>query len=240
MDDLVNIVGERRTYSAEPHSHAHPYAQLILPVQGILSLKVQSTEFDDINQRVFFVDSYSLHSFYSKARNQFLVLDIPSSFLPPSDILAASCHMDERWEAVRTLLLNEVKDEPVQSQAIIELCRYSLHLLRQKESVPVSVRYIIENYHKKITVEKLAVLENYNTTYYCDWFKGKTGFTPMNYIKTVRMENAKKLLEHTDYSILQIAQQVGYEYQSTFTRVFHQNEGITPGGYRDKIRKLDK
>jgi transcriptional regulator GlxA family with amidase domain len=63
------------------------------------------------------------------------------------------------------------------------------------------------------------------------------GVTPQTYIQTVRLTEAKRLLQETDFSILAIAQQVGYEQQASLTRVFKQLEGTTPSNYRRQFYK---
>ena len=46
------------------------------------------------------------------------------------------------------------------------------------------------------------------------------------------VEEAKSLLEHTNYSIMEIAVACGYSDQSYFTKVFKKSTGITPKQYR--------
>lgn len=53
------------------------------------------------------------------------------------------------------------------------------------------------------------------------------------YIQKLRLQEAKQLLRETNYSMLAIAQQVGYEHQASLTRIFKQFEGMTPYAYRN-------
>lgn len=82
----------------------------------------------------------------------------------------------------------------------------------------------------------MALTEHFNVTYYCQWFYNQTGMTPNAYIQKIRLEKAKELLEGTNLSILEIAQLVGYSHQSSLTRLFQKNEGLSPACYK-KIRK---
>jgi len=88
------------------------------------------------------------------------------------------------------------------------------------------MRYIIEHYDQSITVTQLAELENYNVTYFNDWFKQQTGFPPSLYLRNVRISKAKELLVTTGLSIMEIAVMVGYSSNSTLTRAFHSQTGI--------------
>ena len=86
-----------------------------------------------------------------------------------------------------------------------------------------------------ITVNQLAEIENYNATYYSDWFKQQTGVSPSMYLRYIRINRAKELLEETDYTVMDIAVMVGYSSNSTFTRAFHSVAGMTPKEYREEI-----
>lgn len=67
-------------------------------------------------------------------------------------------------------------------------------------------------------------------------FKQATGETPIAYAQAVRMEQARKLLETRSLSIAHIAHQVGYEDISSFSRLFKQMTGLTPGHYRARYK----
>lgn len=69
-------------------------------------------------------------------------------------------------------------------------------------------------------------------TYYNGWFKQITGVSPSLYLRYLRINKAKELLETTDYDIIDIAVMVGYSSNSTFTRAFHDVTGVSPNAYR--------
>lgn len=66
-------------------------------------------------------------------------------------------------------------------------------------------------------------------------FKGVTGITPIEYLQKTRMEAAKKLLEQSRFSILEIMLRVGYNDLKTFRQLFKKHTGMTPTAYRDKF-----
>lgn len=61
--------------------------------------------------------------------------------------------------------------------------------------------------------------------------------SPKEYIIKIRLEKAKELLRDTDYTILQIAQMVGYQHHGSLTRLFREWVGVSPAVYRKTIRK---
>jgi len=95
------------------------------------------------------------------------------------------------------------------------------------------MRYISDHYDEPITVTQLAEMENYNVTYYNDWFKSQTGFPPSLYLRYVRISKAKELLTQTNFNIMEVAAMVGYSSNSTLTRAFHSLTGMTPKEYRE-------
>jgi signal transduction histidine kinase/ligand-binding sensor domain-containing protein/DNA-binding response OmpR family regulator len=64
--------------------------------------------------------------------------------------------------------------------------------------------------------------------------KSLTGQSAVQFIKDIRLRNARKLLEETEFNIAEIAYQVGYSDPSYFGRVFTQIVGMTPTAYREK------
>ena len=69
---------------------------------------------------------------------------------------------------------------------------------------------------------------------YC--FKQVTGMSLSSYLSLLRMNRARELLLTTDLSIREIASQIGYKKDSSFTSAFKKTEGCTPGRYRQMMR----
>lgn len=243
MDICQGIVGECRTYSDLTHTHEHVFAQLILPLQGTLSIATSLHNFELDDSRLFFLPPGCQHTFFAKNSNRFLVLDIPSFMLIGAESSkiqgGLSTVLDERWLAIRSLMLSEVSQQVAINQDLTSLFGYAYRVLL-REYTPRSIQYIHINYHQPLELQKLAELESYNLTYYCEWFKKLTGVTPKTYIQNLRLEKAKELLTHTNLSILQIAHRVGYEHHSSLTRLFRQYKNVTPLVYRQQARRSEK
>ena len=93
---------------------------------------------------------------------------------------------------------------------------------------------ISEHFDLPVTVNQLAEIENYNVTYYNDWFKQQTGCSPSLYLRKIRIDRAKELLLESRYTMMEIALMVGYSSNSTFTRAFHSITGKTPKAFREE------
>ena len=67
-------------------------------------------------------------------------------------------------------------------------------------------------------------------------FKKATGYSPLEYIQWLRIEEAKQMLELEDRPIEEIAFEVGYSDLASFRRLFRKIAGLTPGEYRRRFR----
>ncbi|MGB3986308.1 MAG: helix-turn-helix transcriptional regulator, partial [Limnochordia bacterium] len=63
-------------------------------------------------------------------------------------------------------------------------------------------------------------------------FKTVTGLTLIEYLNTIRIQEAQKLLADENLSITEIASLVGYDSQTYFGRMFKRITGLTPREYR--------
>jgi len=236
------IVCEYRTYTETINTHQHAFVQLILPLQGVLNIKTDQKNLKLSDSQLFLLPVECNHTFWATQNNRFLVLDIPQVMLPGSSELAKfpggnTYEMDEKWKAIRLLLVNEMDMENGADSDVTMLLRYFQKFLI-KEDRPDSVTYIQRHYNQDIKLEKLAQIEHYHVNYYCEWFKRTMHCTPLEYLKKVRIEHAKELLLGTNLNILQIAWEVGYAHHSSLTRAFKDIENITPQEYRQKNMKI--
>jgi len=55
---------------------------------------------------------------------------------------------------------------------------------------------------------------------------------PSTYLQHLRIDTARTLLEASDLGVDQIALQVGYGDPSSFSRLFRDRLGLSPGAYR--------
>jgi len=85
---------------------------------------------------------------------------------------------------------------------------------------------------KRITIDSLSEQFDIPTSTLKRCFKGVFGTTIHQYLKECRINAAKRLLQDSDQSILEIANAVGYENGSKFTSAFKEATGVTPSAYR--------
>ena len=95
--------------------------------------------------------------------------------------------------------------------------------------------YIELSLDRKISAADLASLVGYTRYYLTEKFKNETGMSVSDYIRKVRIERAKTLLETTDLSVSQIAEQLAFNTPGYFIHVFRELEGCTPALFREHL-----
>ncbi len=100
------------------------------------------------------------------------------------------------------------------------------------ETIKRSIRFITENYAYRITLSDVASEAHLNPSYFSSLFKQSTGISFKEYLNLVRIEESKRLLAITEFSIIDIAIGIGFEDQSYFSKVFKKYTGLTPKQFR--------
>lgn len=93
------------------------------------------------------------------------------------------------------------------------------------------VDYIRANLEGDIRLEDLAGIACLSRFHFVRAFKAATGKSPYRYVTDLRIERAKALLRLGQLSLLEIAVELNFSSQATFTRAFRKATGYTPGQY---------
>ena len=90
--------------------------------------------------------------------------------------------------------------------------------------------------YSNLTIKDLCDELNCGRTYLSILFKKNTGYTIMNYYNTLKIKEAKKLIQKGNYSISRISEMLNFSTQYYFSRVFKRIEGITPSEFKAKLK----
>lgn len=82
------------------------------------------------------------------------------------------------------------------------------------------------------TLDALAHHAGLSRTSLAERFRESMGNTPLNYLRTVRMQKAMAALSESERSLEQIAQEVGYTDAFSFSKVFKRTVGVAPRDFR--------
>lgn len=145
-------------------------------------------------------------------------------------------------EIVRSM--DETSDVLTTGQWQIFLGKLRNLILRMQEiRASVAVRpeirracnYCMGHLHMHITVTQMAEEAGLSVSYFKALFKREIGISPGDYIQRQKIQYACQLLSSAGNSIAQIAYTLGFCSQSHFTRIFHQEIGMTPSRYRKEL-----
>lgn len=107
---------------------------------------------------------------------------------------------------------------------------------QKKELMNKALRFIEENYHKNLNMAMVSNYISMNYSLFSISFKQYTGVNFVNYLKRIRINEAKRLLSTTDEKIIDISKQVGYDNEKHFMKTFKSICGISPSAYRKNMQ----
>lgn len=119
---------------------------------------------------------------------------------------------------------------------LLGLICHTMHTPDEKTPIQRAVldirNWIDIHYAEKISLAKLAQQACFSREYLCRGFGKVVGQSPIDYLISIRLQHARRLLIYTNESIDQIAQLCGFCSAGHFHSCFRQREGCTPHQYR--------
>ena len=103
---------------------------------------------------------------------------------------------------------------------------------RNVSLIDKAVHYMENHYQDEIGLDDVAGQVFLSTCYFSRLFKQVKGWSFTEYLTSIRMEEARKLLTTTSYSVADVAGKVGFRDARYFSQVFKRHTGKTPGSYR--------
>ncbi|MBN2221019.1 MAG: helix-turn-helix domain-containing protein [Vallitaleaceae bacterium] len=109
------------------------------------------------------------------------------------------------------------------------------HPSKLHKTIAEMIHYIHNHYKEELSLEILSQNHSLSKVYISRSFKQITGFSYIEYVNTVRIREAKRLLRETDQSIESIARETGFLSTTHFGRVFRSYNGNSPMQWRKQI-----
>ena len=106
----------------------------------------------------------------------------------------------------------------------------------EKNRIDLLLEYVQNNLGAAFKLKELALYTNLSISQFSTVFKSRTGYTPIDYINHLKVQKACQQLLLTEYPVKQIAYNLGIEDPYYFSRMFSKLMGISPNGYRKKIK----
>ena len=146
-------------------------------------------------------------------------------------------------------LLNEICGEAARAQpyASLRLCglmwEVLAEIMRGQEGIPLehnehiplleeAAAYARKHCEQEFSLKELAGLCGISPSYFRRLFGRHYGCAPRAYLRRARIQKAKSLMIGSGLNFSEIAQQLGFATVHSFSRAFHEVEGISPSQYR--------
>jgi len=174
-----------------------------------------------------------------------------SEFLNEDYVLRLELEEQQYMERLLFKLLRELgnKDdgfEVIANNTVLEILIVLMRIRHKNErEIPIGseqenrkiepvIEHIVTNYMKDINLDSLAHEFFISKFYLCKIFKKITGFTINEYLNSVRIKNAQKLILRGEYNFTEISEIVGYESITHFGRMFKKYTGLSPSQFKKK------
>ena len=133
---------------------------------------------------------------------------------------------------MQTARINLIEWHDIGQQPFARLAR-----TRQAEDAAVArcQTWIAQNYQTPAPVAAMVHVSGLSERSFKRRFQRATGMSPLEYVHTLRLEEAKQMLESGDAPIEAIANEVGYEDAGFFSRLFRRQVALTPAQYRKRF-----
>lgn len=230
-DALDCIVVAEAENGAEAIEAVHKYQPDII-ISDIKMPKMNGIEMlqklreENMDVRVIFLTAYGEFEYAQKACQ-----------LYASDYLLKPFQDGELEQAVEKVLhkicLEQGRSQKEESKdEIWKLVRKSQD---KSKYVKGALDYINENYgNNQMSVGMVAESLGISADHLSHIFKKETDYTVMQYITTLRMRNACKLLEDCRIKVYEVAEAVGYRDIAYFSSTFKKLVGVSPSEYQDR------
>jgi AraC-like DNA-binding protein len=235
-----NLTLDLRSYNRETQAHQHDYHQLVLPVDGTLSMRIGDLQGEVSSDQLAVIAAGQEHGFAAADRNCFVVADVPADLAPELERLPAFIHLDTALTHYVAFLHRQMlKGEGSHSSErqmlllLIQLLQERFgSSLRRDRRVEAARAYLDQHFYQNISLKQLAHVASLSPRQLSELFRRLLGMTPQQYLIEKRMQQAWQLLEAGHLRIQQVADRVGYSSLAAFSDRFRRHFGHSPRYFR--------
>ena len=101
--------------------------------------------------------------------------------------------------------------------------------------VQAVIDYMLEDLSRPLRLEEIAQSVNLSASRLQHLFKADMKMTAAQYLKSLRMQRAKQLIDSTFLNTKEVMQRVGIKDESHFVREFKKIYGLPPGSYKQRL-----
>lgn len=244
--------------------HFHNGYELIFVTNGAVTYEIDSTQSKVKAPAIILLNPFEQHKITEESENYertVLVLnaDLLEQNLSPRLTAMLKCRpvgfshtvkpKDDVFRSMQVILgsiENEIGQDNLFCQQYILNCVYNLLILMyraQESNTRFSPRmaeiqaFIDANYAEIDGVQSVAQEFCLSASHFSRVFKEYSGYSPVEYLKNIRLYHAQQLLLHSDYSVNEISLKVGFRETNNFIKQFKNQFNITPAQFRKDKEK---
>lgn len=205
---------------------------------------------------VYLVNAYDLFGFVAEGVNHVLVTTLNSGDSYEMAKPLSPLYMKEAYDKISHTLAAtflEIETKQAGYEEIVEGYIYRLiglfkrylptrfnekearHIATLSEKNKEIIDYINQHYQEELSLDRLAEHFFMSKYYLAHSFKEQVGLTVGNYLKEIRLIHSHLLVEQTDLSMIDIANQTGFSNVRSFSEGFKSKYGLSPMAYRQEL-----
>lgn len=237
-------------------SHLHYNIELALVKKGKTKVTVDSVVYNVEEGDLIIVFPNQMHRFETIDREKYILLIVNPDLLseltkifisgiPTSNLIKGGALDPELWSLAQSISKTYSEDEPYKDTVLHGyllaffgklLPRLTIKDVPSKECNVLGsiLNYCINNSDKPLSLDLLEKELHISKYYISHTMSSKLQMGFNDYVNSLRVSNACRLLQKTDKSITEISDLVGFNTLRTFNRAFLKQMGMTPSEYRAK------
>lgn len=249
--DANDLTFERDTYSPPHYAET---VEILVNKGSVGELYVCGKRYELFGEQAFYIPPYGVHSTrYKKSGGIMTVLKINLSELKPifdleAILMEEGVSLTELPFCVRNFSAGERLEKTFKSfsnlpHTLAEILAF-FEVLRDEQdksekptlqpSANVEIASVIKwteaSFKSPISLNDAARVFGYNKNYFCKKFKSFTGVTYLDYLNTLRISEACRLLR-SGMSVSDVCEACGFTNSSYFIQLFKSKMGVTPKKY---------
>lgn len=236
----------------KPHLHYH--IELVYMLEGRTLGYADSTEYSIEAGDIFIAFPNQLHQFVSAGPERYMLFILSPDLMPelsrafteqlPATALLKHADKNPRLLQLLQVAAGEHDDSAPWRDTIIRgaLLAFFGELFRMmplgenkagsSHALQSVVSYCARNFDRELSLEVLEEELHISKYYISHLFSDRLGIRFNDYVNSLRVSDACRLLRQTDASITEISERVGFGTLRTFNRAFAKQTGMSPSEYR--------
>lgn len=105
----------------------------------------------------------------------------------------------------------------------------------ESDRLNIIIQYVLKNFDEEISLPIAASMMNMGLTTFCNFFKANYRITFVEYVNSVRIGHACKMLLEKDYTISEVAYKSGYNSIANFNRQFKKYKKLNPSEFKRMV-----